>query len=192
MDIDAINFLYRTDFLHHDLVLGEGKKDAAIMLIGEAPGREEVEQRRPFVGKAGKNLTEFLQLIDLPRSEIFISNAVKFRPTKTSAYGTISNRTPTEAEISEFLPYLLKEIEAANPSLVVTLGNTPLQALLGKGVTVGRLHGQVQPLGTRKLFPLFHPASIIYNPQLKDVYTEDILRLRDYIAEHRLNVSEGA
>lgn len=181
MDINTLNKLYRLDFPDKEIVTGEGCAAAKIMMIGEAPGREEVEQARPFVGKAGKNLSEFLEVLQLRREDIFISNVVKFRPTKLSDRGSISNRTPTDEEVKKFLPYLIKEIEIINPQLIVTLGNTPLNALLGKGVTVGGVHGRIQAFGERKLYPLFHPASIIYNPSLKPVYQKDVAELKNLI-----------
>ena len=106
MDIEKINYLYGIDFPNRKIVPGEGNPRSNILLIGEAPGREEEAQGRPFVGKAGKNLAEFLDLIKLKREDIFITNAVKFRPTKLSEYGSVSNRTPTENEVADYLPYL--------------------------------------------------------------------------------------
>lgn len=182
MDLQAVNNLYKNDFPNIQMVLGEGNINAAVMLIGEAPGREEIEKNRPFVGKAGKNLTEFLQLINLCRQDIFITNTVKFRPVKVSVSGGVSNRPPSLSEINQFMPYLKREVAAVNPKLVVTMGNTALQALIGRDITIGKVHGQLLELGERKLFPLFHPASIIYNPQLKSIYTSDIFALKDVIS----------
>lgn len=184
MDIGKINYLYQVDFPNRKIVPGEGNEKANIVLIGEALGREEEEQRRPFVGKAGKNLSEFLDLIKLQRADLFITNVVKFRPTKLSEYGSVSNRTPTESEVAEYLPYLKAEIECINPKIIVTLGNTPLKALLGSEVYVGKLHGRLQSYEGRKLYPLYHPASLIYNPSLKDAYREDVLKLRKLLDEY--------
>ena len=181
MTIKAVNKLYNIDFPHRQIVTGDGFCMSKIMLIGEAPGREEVEQGKPFVGKAGKNLSEFLEILQLKREHIFITNTVKFRPTKTSEFNTISNRTPTEAEIKQFLPYLLMEIKIICPQIIVTLGNTPLRALLGNNVTVGKLHGALNYFEDKKLYPLYHPASIIYNPSLKSVYLKDVENLKNYL-----------
>lgn len=181
MDIEKINYLYGIDFPDRKIVTGEGNPHSNILLIGEAPGREEEEQGRPFVGKAGKNLAEFLELIKLNREDIFITNVVKFRPTKLSEYGRLSNRTPTEKEVAEYLPYLKLEIESVDPEIIVTLGNTPLRALLGNVSFVGKCHGKLREYGSRKLYPLYHPASLIYNPSLKKDYREDVLRLRDLL-----------
>ena len=92
------------------LVHGEGAPEARVMLVGEAPGEQETLQGRPFVGKAGKNLNEFLELAGLRREELYVTNAVKFRPTKLSAAGRIVNRPPTREEVQLFLPWLRREI----------------------------------------------------------------------------------
>lgn len=169
------------------LVFGEGQaKRPPVMLIGEAPGEQETLQRRPFVGKAGKNLDGFLQAIDLKREDIYISNVVKVRPVKLSAKGTASNRAPNREELLLFTPWLYEEILLVQPALIVTLGNTALQAVLDPKTVIGEVHGSVQTAqvshgGSTQafdLFPLYHPASIIYNRALKDTYDEDLRRLK--------------
>ena len=168
-----------------DMVYGEGPADASLMLIGEAPGAEETRLSRPFVGKAGKNLDAFLCALGLERSDIYISNVVKFRPYKTSPKGTLSNRPPTRHELAAMVPFLLREIELVAPRIVVTLGNVPLKALRGEKATIGLCHAQpceAKALSHRfSLFPLYHPASVIYNAALKSVYEQDIQDLRIYL-----------
>lgn len=169
------------------IVLGEGKESyPLIMLIGEAPGAQEVEQRRPFVGKAGKNLDQFLENINLARRELYVTNVVKFRPTKAGKSGKPVNRTPSDSEVQVFLPYLHREVEAIQPKNIVTLGNTPLWALTGFK-NIGQVHGtrlQVNILGAvYNLFPLYHPAAIIYNRALKEVYDQDVEKLKEWLAE---------
>jgi len=161
------------------LVLGEGAKNARIMLVGEAPGAQEALLGRPFVGKAGKNLDEFLELSGFKREELYITNVVKFRPTKTSAAGRTINRTPTREEVQLFLPWLKKEIAYVKPECVVTLGNTALSALHGK-VVIGVVHGQFLEAEGRLLYPIYHPASLIYNRSLVDTYREDLERLAQW------------
>ena len=119
------------------LVHGEGSIGARVMLIGEAPGQQETLMGRPFVGKAGKNLDEFLELAGIERDELFVSNTVKFRPTRISAAGRTVNRPPTQEEIRIFLPWLRREIEMVHPECVVTLGNVPLRALTDRKVAIG-------------------------------------------------------
>jgi len=167
----------------HALVFGEGPKRPKLMLIGEAPGEQETLQGRPFVGKAGKNLDHFLELAELRREEIYISNAVKYRPTKTGKTGRISNRPPTKDEIALFRPWLLREIEETAPQLIATLGNVPLHAVTGKRLTIGEAHGKLIPAGETggMLFALYHPASLIYNRSLESIYEADVRALAEKI-----------
>lgn len=146
-------------------------------MIGEAPGEQETLMGRPFVGKAGKNLNEFLEMSGLKREEIYITNTVKFRPTKRSDAGRIVNRTPSREEIALFLPWLKREIALVAPECIATLGNVPLKALAGDKVVIGDVHGQFLEFEGRTLYPLYHPASLIYNPSLRTVYAEDVKRL---------------
>lgn len=159
------------------IVFGEGPRGAKLMLIGEAPGQQEALMGRPFVGKAGKNLDAYIEATGLRREEMYISNTVKFRPTKISPAGRTVNRTPTQEEIAMFLPFLKREIELVAPAVIVTLGNVPLKALAGDKATIGEMHGRPIQAGGRMVFPMYHPASLIYNPSLKPVYAADMAEL---------------
>ena len=163
----------------HALVFGEGPDHPVLMLIGEAPGEQESLQGRPFVGKAGKNLDHFLELAGLRREEIYISNAVKIRPTKVSKTGRISNRPPTKEEIALFRPWLMREITEIRPKMIATLGNVPLGAVTGSKQTIGQVHGTIIEAGETgmPLFALYHPASLIYNRSLENVYEQDVRML---------------
>ena len=163
------------------LVFGDGNSDRPpIMLIGEAPGEQETLKRRPFVGKAGKNLDEFLALMGMDRETLYVSNVVKIRPTSLGKTGRVRNRAPSKEEIALFLPFLMKEIDLVQPKCIVTLGNVPLKALLGPKATVGELHGRWHTAANGlPLFALYHPAAIIYRRELKTVYARDVLTLRD-------------
>ena len=166
------------------LVFGEGPLHPKLMLIGEAPGEQETLMGRPFVGKAGKNLDHFLELAGMRREEIYISNAVKIRPTKTGRTGRISNRPPTKEEIALFRPWLLREIDLVAPQVIATLGNVPLFAVTGdRRLTIGEAHGRVMEAGEtgRRLFALYHPASLIYNRSLEPVYEQDVRALAAWI-----------
>ena len=163
------------------LVHGEGEIGARVMLVGEAPGEQETLQGHPFVGKAGRNLNEFLELAGLERSALYVTNAVKFRPTKRSAAGRTVNRPPTREEVSLFLPWLRREIELVAPEVIVTLGNVPLRALTGPKAVIGDVHGAFQDADGLRLYPMYHPASLIYNPALREVYAEDIRRLSAHL-----------
>jgi len=160
------------------LVFGEGTAGARLMLIGEAPGEQETLAGRPFVGKAGKNLDQFLEAVRLDRSRLYITNAVKVRPTKVSAAGRMSNRSPTREEIALFQPWLAREIALVRPGAIATLGNVALRAVTGKALPIGRVHGRwLETEGAPPVFPLYHPASVIYNPSLAARYAADLRAL---------------
>ena len=168
------------------IVPGEGcSEKPALALVGEAPGRDEERLGRPFVGKAGQNLDSFLAALELERGAIWITNVVKVRPTKTSAKGTVSNRPPNRAEKALFTPLLLDELREVSPRMIVTLGNTALQALMGPDALIGAYHGRLtacEAVG-KPLFALYHPASIIYNRSLQAVYEEDLRKLKAQLAQ---------
>ena len=168
------------------VVFGEGKAEADIVLVGEAPGEKETKYVRSFVGQAGKNLDEFLAILEFKREEIYITNTVKFRPFKVNVNtGRLSNRPPDKEEIKFCLPFLLRQIDIIKPKVVVTLGNTPLKAVMDNNrITIGEVHGTVINVKEFYIFPLYHPASIIYNAGLKEVYHEDLLKLKDFTNEY--------
>lgn len=169
------------------LVFGDGCiTEPLLMLIGEAPGEQEALQGKPFVGKAGKNLDEFMQVLGLNRQSLYISNVVKIRPSKLSAAKRVVNRPPTREETELFLPWLMREIALVKPRALVTLGNVALHAFAPKGEGIGDCHGRWRravvhpPKGeafTLPLFPLYHPASVIYRATLKETYLADLQTL---------------
>lgn len=165
------------------VVFGEGKEHAQILLIGEAPGENEEKQGKPFVGAAGKNLMEFLDILELTREDIYITNVVKIRPYKISEKtGKRINRTPNKIEFDASVPILKRQIEYIHPRIVVTLGNTALRAVyFDNKITIGDVHGRPIDMEGYTLFPLYHPASIIYNRALKDTYIDDVKRLKSYM-----------
>lgn len=169
------------------LVFGEGVLSPFFMLIGEAPGENEEKEGRPFVGHAGQNLNEFLSLIDLDRAALYVSNTVKFRPCEPGPTGRLRNRPPKKDEIEAFAPYLTREIQIVSPKMLVTLGNVPLQAVMqDRKIVIGDVHGRMfdTPHGI-PLFPLYHPASVIYRRELKDTYVADILKLKEIFDHER-------
>lgn len=170
------------DYAHP--VFGEGAVPAFSMLIGEAPGKEEAASGHPFVGKAGKQLNALLCNAGIQRETLFVTNAVKYRPVVRGPRST-RNRTPANREVGEALPLLEREIALVGPKLLVTLGNTPLKAVLQlfgmPEQTVGMLHGTLLSLEKNGepilLFPLYHPASGIYNPANIPVMEADVKKL---------------
>lgn len=181
--IKALNKRIMEAYPDEKLVLGRGNLNSPIVLVGEAPGRKEVEFNEPFVGQAGKHLDEFLQVLELDKEDIYITNSVKYRPTKLNPKtGRLSNRTPTAKEIESFRSFLLEEIDIIKPKIIVTLGNTSLKSLFEKDVKIGDVHGKLISVeiydNKYNLFPLYHPAAVIYNRSLKEVYLNDLQNLK--------------
>lgn len=154
------------------LVPGAGNPDSNIVLIGEAPGKNEDEQGEPFVGAAGNLLNEMLETIALTRDEVYITNIVKYRPP--------SNRDPTLNEKEEFTDYLKRELAIIEPTIVVTLGRHALNSFL-PDLRISEVHGEPQKGGVGILLPLYHPAAALYNGGLRDTLFEDFAKLKQYI-----------
>ena len=171
-------------------VFGEGPLGARLMFIGEAPGREEAAAGKPFVGKAGKQLDSMLSLAGIAREEAFVTNSVKFRPTK-AGLRSVSNRTPAPGEVKASLPLLRLELKRVSPRFIATLGNTPLRALFAlageKPPSIGAVHGQKYDIIIDgqgfALFPLYHPASGIYDRSLIKEMETDLMRLATLLKE---------
>lgn len=174
--------LERAGYDRDELVWGCGPEDSPVVLVGEAPGREEVEKKQPFVGRAGKNLDEFLAHTGLERQALFITNTVKFRPYRVSETGRRSNRPPNRQELALCQACLKEELAYLQPRLVVTLGNTALHAL-NQTANIGQVHGQRLDCGGYQVFALYHPASIIYRRALYPVYLEDLDKLKEVLKE---------
>jgi len=183
LNIELAKKMSNSEYAYKRPVFGLGPENAKIALIGEAPGGEEEARGKPFVGKAGKNLTEFLNIIGLLRSEIYITNAVKLRPSKISPKtGKELNRSPNVAEIKFFNTFLHKELEIIAPKYIVTLGNVPLLAVTGQNLKIGDCHGTlIKAEAYENIFALYHPAAVIYNQSLKDVYLKDLAMLRKIV-----------
>lgn len=155
------------------VVFGTGNPDASIMFVGEAPGFYEDKQGEPFVGAAGKLLTELLESVGLSRSEIYIANVIKCRPP--------DNRDPQPDEIETCKPFLLQQIQLINPRLVCSLGNFATQTLLGKKVGITKVRGRVIRLPEFVLFPLLHPAAALHQGNLRAPLGEDFQKLKNVL-----------
>lgn len=148
------------------VVFGEGNPAAELMFVGEAPGREEDEQGRPFVGRAGQLLTDMIRGMGLQREEVFIANVLKCRPPE--------NRDPLPDEVAACHPYLLRQIELVNPKVICALGRHSLRALVDAEGSITRLRGrELRALG-RIVVPTFHPAYLLRNPAAKKEAWEDL------------------
>ena len=191
-ELDSINQLYQGKLQKYfngevPLVFGDGNVDSRIVLVGEAPGKTEVEQGKPFVGQAGKNLEEFISILGIRREDLYITNIVKFRPVKFNPEtGRESNRTPVKEEVKICTDLIETELSIIAPKLVVSLGNIALRCILKNDkASIGILHGNPLDVSFSEahftLFPLYHPASIIYRRELKSTYIEDLHKLKEYI-----------
>ncbi|MDB5164598.1 MAG: Phage polymerase-related protein [Candidatus Saccharibacteria bacterium] len=157
------------------LVFGTGNPDSEIVFIGEAPGKNEDIKGEPFVGAAGKFLNEMLEMIDLKREEIYITNIVKYRPPE--------NRDPSPEEKKAFLPYLQSQLEVIQPKVVVTLGRHSMNCFL-PDLQISKVHGQPkrvrlalkQDTGDSVqvvILPLYHPAAALYNGSMRQTLIDD-------------------
>jgi len=151
-------------------VPGEGPHDARIMFVGEGPGQNEDEQGRPFVGAAGKFLTELLESIGLKRTDVFITNIVKCRPP--------NNRAPRKYEIEACNPYLQSQIRLINPRIVCALGTPAITTLMGDEYSASRHHGKPSTKGEVTILPMYHPAAALYDASLKETILHDFRLLK--------------
>ena len=159
-----------------NLVMGDGDINAEIVFIGEAPGKNEDEQGLPFVGAAGKFLNEMLAEAGMQRSDVYITNIVKYRPP--------NNRDPEPDEKKAFWPYLLKQLQIIQPKVVITLGRHSMEYFL-PGMRISAIHGQPKRIqfGDEKLviIPLFHPAAALYNGSLRQTLIDDFLMVPEIL-----------
>lgn len=151
------------------VVFGVGSPEARVLIVGEAPGKNEDLQGEPFVGAAGKYLNELLSYAGLKREDIFIANVLKCRPP--------SNRNPLPEEIHLCTPYLREQTRIINPEFIVTLGNFSTKFILKTEVGITRLHGTLQQAGRFKVFPVFHPAAAIYDRSKRESLERDFKTL---------------
>lgn len=154
-------------------VPGDGNPDADILFIGEAPGKNEDQEGRPFVGAAGKFLAEMLASINLKREDVFITNVVKYRPPE--------NRDPLPEEIEACREWLVEQVKIIDPMLIVTLGRHALENFL-PGKKISEVHGQAfrrefDDMGARVFFALYHPAAALYNGGMRDTLKDDFKKI---------------
>jgi uracil-DNA glycosylase len=170
------------------VVLGVGSLDATIMFVGEAPGADEEIQGEPFVGPAGQLLTKMIQAMGLKREEVYIGNIMNWRPEMPVAGGgqQVGNRPPTEEEMRYCLPYLRAQIEVVNPQLLVALGATAAQGLLGFGSfrALGDIRGKWHEFSGKPLMVTYHPSYILRNQsnRSKRLIWEDLLKVMERAA----------
>ncbi len=166
-----------------NIVFADGNPKAKIMIIGEGPGSNEDQEGVPFVGRAGALLDKMLASIDLNRKNVYITNVVNYRPPE--------NRRPTEKEIAKYLPYLKKHIEIINPKILVLLGSTALNALIGNEVVISKARGKwiEKQFGECKTSVIitFHPAFLMRQPAQKKMAWIDLKMIRERKSKLRIN-----
>ena len=167
------------------LVFGEGNPNADIVFIGEAPGKNEDIQGKPFVGASGKFLNTMLESVGMNRDDVYITNIVKYRPP--------NNRDPSKEEKEAFLPYLQSQLEVIQPKVVVTLGRHSTNCFL-PGLQISKIHGEPRSvkLSLKQdkddimnvvILPLYHPAAALYNPGQRQTLIDDFRIIKDLILE---------
>ena len=160
-------------------VFGSGNPNADVMVIGEGPGAEEDKQGLPFVGRAGKLLTDILKAINFTRDEVYIANVVKCRPP--------GNRTPQQKEMDTCLPYLKKQIDIIKPKLLLCLGLTAAQGILKLNDSLGNMRGKFYDFESgscrTKVLVTYHPAALLRNPNWKRAAWEDVKKFRIFYDE---------
>ena len=155
-------------------VFGVGDPNARVLIVGEAPGKNEDAQGEPFVGAAGKYLNELLAIAGLTREEVFIANVLKCRPP--------SHRDPRPEEIQACTPFLREQTRTVNPEFIVTLGNFSTKFILKTDVGITRLHGTLQRAGRFKVFPIFHPAAALYDGKKREALENDFATLGELLS----------
>jgi uracil-DNA glycosylase family 4 len=159
--------LHRT---RHNVIFGEGNTSARILIIGEAPGHDEDMIGRPFVGKSGQLLDRILTACGFTREKhVYISNIVKCRPP--------GNRVPTDQEAKTCVPYLMKQIELINPLILIPLGASALRVFFGKEYRITQVRGNWLNWYDKLVMPVYHPAALLRNPNLKRDTWEDYKKI---------------
>ena len=156
------------------VVPGDGAENAAIMFIGEAPGYNEDQQGKPFVGQAGQYLNQLMASINLKREQVYITNVIKCRPP--------GNREPLPTEIENCYPWLKQQIELIKPRIIVTLGRYSM-ARFFPGKSISKIHGTAQKQDSIIYFAMYHPAAALHQGSLRPAIEADILKLPQILAE---------
>ncbi len=156
-----------------NIVYGVGDPNAQLMFIGEAPGRDEDLKGEPFVGRAGQLLTKMIDAMGLSRAQVYIANIVKCRPP--------DNRYPEDDEVETCQPFLMRQIEAIRPKVIISLGNLATQTLLQTKTGITALHGTFRDFHGSQLMPTYHPAFLLRNPNMKKPCWEDLQKVMEFL-----------
>jgi DNA polymerase len=153
----------------HNIVFGDGNPKAELVFVGEGPGADEDAQGLPFVGRAGKLLTQMIEAMGLQRKDVYICNVVKCRPPE--------NRTPEEDEVSTCSPFLLRQLDVISPKVIVCLGAVAAKALLKTNRGISQFRGQWLDFRSSKLMATYHPAYLLRNPNAKGEVWKDLQKV---------------
>lgn len=169
------------------VVFGVGNIDSPLLFVGEAPGADEDEQGEPFVGKAGQLLTKIIEAMGRSRADVYIANILKCRPDTPGQ--SAGNRKPTSDEMKTCIPYLHEQIDLIKPKVLVALGATAVDGLLGKTVGISKLRGNWQTYRGIPLMPTYHPAYLLRNQAMteKRKVWEDMLQVMEKL---EMNISD--
>ena len=169
-----------------DIVFADGHPDSKIMIVAEGPGANEDEEGLPFLGKAGHLLNKMLLSIKLNRNCVYITNVVNYRPPE--------NRRPTENELKRYVPFLLKHIEIINPKILILLGSTALNAIIGNEQVISKARGKwvLKKIGNCTAWTLvsFHPAFLIRQPEQKKMAWIDLKMIKKKISELKIKIEK--
>ena len=169
-----------------NIVFSDGNPDARIMIIGEGPGENEDFEAVPFIGRTGELLDKMLLSIKLDRDKVYISNVVNYRPPE--------NRNPTKEEVARYLPYLIKHIEIINPQILILLGSTALNAIIGSDKVISAIRGKwiEKKIGNCNTLVIasFHPAFLMRQPDQKKLSWIDLKMIRKKILDLKINIGK--
>ena len=161
----------------NNTVFGDGNRNSDWFFIGEAPGKDEDLQGKPFVGRAGRLLSEVIFSMGLSREDVFIANILKCRPP--------DNRDPMPEEVQQCFPYLEKQIELVKPKIIVAVGRIAAHSLLGTDLPMGKLRGKIHGFGPSEIPTLiiYHPAYLLRSPSQKKKVWEDLQLVNDFLKD---------
>lgn len=181
-DLTTLENIFRNTFIpaeNEAIVFGEGPEKAQLMLVGEAPGKEEAKTGKPFVGNAGRLLNKYLEKVGIIREEVYVTNVIKTRPE--------GNRTPRKSEIKEALPFLIRQVELINPKIIVCLGSIAVQALIDPKAKITEIRGKWIEKDSIKIMPTYHPSAVFHDEAKKELLKQDLInagRLLDNIKQY--------
>ncbi len=167
--------LYKEKFIGK-MVFGEGNVNAEIMFVGEAPGKQEAESGRPFIGRSGKLLRSYIASIGLKEEDVYITSPVKYLP----AHGT-----PTPKEIECARVHFFKQVDIIQPKLMVLLGKTAMYTTLNESVAILKHHGEIREKDGRHYFLTLHPAAVLRFSKFKPFLDEDFKKLKAFIQKNK-------